>query len=62
MLEVQYRFWENQEDKELRLKKVWIELKRKNAIGGIDAPTPQESLELNKKISELVRRIRWRVD
>jgi len=47
LLEAQYKFWENPEDRETRLKKVWIDLKRKNAIGGIDAPTLQESVEVN---------------
>jgi hypothetical protein len=41
---------------------LWIDLKRKKAIGGVDAPTLEENLEVNKKIAELVRRIRWRVD
>ena len=41
---------------------MWIELKRKHALGGIDAPTNEEHLEVNKKITDLVRRVRWRVD
>jgi len=33
LLELEYKFWESEEDKEERLKKIWIELKRKNAFG-----------------------------
>lgn len=34
LLELEYRFWETQEDRELRIKKLWLDLKRKNALGG----------------------------
>lgn len=44
------------------MKQLWIELKRKNALGGIDAVTSEEQAEINQEISELVRRIRWRAD
>jgi len=50
------------EDREARLRGIWIDLKRKNAIGGIDAVTPEEQLEVNQEIVELLRRIRWRTD
>ena len=36
LLDQAYKFWETDEDKAERLKKIWIDLKRKNAIGGID--------------------------
>jgi len=42
LLEQQYKFWESTEDRENRLKKIWIDLKRKNALGGIDAQTTDE--------------------
>jgi len=42
MLEMQYRFWETQKDKEERLKLIWIDLKRKNALGGLDQRTTAE--------------------
>jgi hypothetical protein len=42
LLEQQYKFWESQEDREARLKLLWVELKRKNALGGIDAVSSQE--------------------
>jgi len=32
LLDLEYKFWESQEDKEERLKKIWIELNRKNAF------------------------------
>lgn len=62
LLEQQYKFWESQEDREARLKLLWIDLKRKNALGGIDGVTSQEQQELNQEIVELVRRVRWRTD
>jgi len=35
-LELEYKFWENEEDKTERLKKIWIDLRRKNALGGVE--------------------------
>lgn len=49
-------------DREIRLRSIWIDLKRKNAIGGIDAQTFDEMSELNTDVVDLVRRVRWRVD
>ena len=37
-------------------------MKRKNALGGLDQRSTGEQLELNKEITNLVRKIRWRVD
>ena len=62
LLEMEYKFWETQEDKEERIKRIWIDLKRKNALGGLDQRTSNEQIELNQEITELVRKIRWRVD
>ena len=59
---MEYKFWETQEDKEERIKKIWIDLKRKNDLGGLDQRSTGEQLELNREITELVRKIRWRVD
>jgi len=42
LLEQQYKFWESAEDREARLKLIWIDLKRKNALGGIDAVSNEE--------------------
>ena len=42
LLEQQYKFWETPTDKETRLKRLWIDLNRQNALGGIDAPTTDE--------------------
>lgn len=41
---------------------LWIDLKRKNALGGIDAVSNEEQNEMNSKIVELIRRVRWRMD
>ena len=39
LLELEYKFWENQEEKAESIKKIWIDLKRKNALGGVDQRT-----------------------
>lgn len=62
LLEQQYKFWENDEERAHRLKMLWIELKRKNALGGIDAVSTEEQQSVNKEIADLLRRIRWRCD
>ena len=36
LIDQAYKFWENEDDKRERLKKIWIDLKRKNALGGVD--------------------------
>lgn len=55
LLELQYRFWESDQDRQLRIKKLWIDLKRKNAIGGDLGRTSEEQIQLNKQIVELIR-------
>ena len=62
LLEQQYKFWESTEDRELRLKRIWLDLKRKNALGGVDAVSNEEIQTLNSEIAGLLRRIRWRTD
>jgi hypothetical protein len=62
LLEQQYKFWESTEDRQQRLQRIWLELKRKNALGGVDAVTTEETRSLNSEIAELLRRIRWRTD
>mmetsp|Transcript_36958 Transcript_36958/g.56607 ORF Transcript_36958/g.56607 Transcript_36958/m.56607 type:complete len:404 (+) Transcript_36958:405-1616(+) len=62
LIDLDYKFWESEEDKKERLKLLWIDLKRKNAIGGVDKRTSREQTSLNQEIVDLTRRIRWRVD
>ena len=62
MLEQAYKFWESNEEKEERLKRIWIDLKRKNALGGLDARTSDEQDQINSDIVELTRKIRWKID
>ena len=62
LLEQQYKFWETEDERSLRLKKMWIEMRRKNALGGVDAIQPAEHIEMTEKITELLRGIRWRID
>lgn len=59
---MQYKFWESEEDKAQRLKVIWLDLKRKNALGGLDQRTTKEQNDINKEISEIIRRVRTRVD
>lgn len=47
LLEMQYKFWESQEDKTQRLKGIWLDLKRKNALGGLDMRSTKEQIEIN---------------
>lgn len=42
LLEMEYKFWETPEDKTERIKRIWIDLKRKNALGGLDQRTTNE--------------------
>jgi hypothetical protein len=42
LIEQAYKFWENEEDKTERLRKIWLDLKRKNALGGVEARTTEE--------------------
>jgi len=62
LLEAQYKFWETNLEKEQRLKKVWIDMNRRRALDGVDAISSEEQDELNDKIIELTRKIRWTVD
>lgn len=57
-----YKFWESNEDREERLKRIWIDLKRKNALGGIEARNVEEQDEISTKIVELCRKIRYKLD
>ena len=41
---------------------MWIDLKRKNAIGGGEARSSKKQDSLNQEIVELVRRIRYKLD
>ena len=62
LLEQAYKFWENPEDKHDRLRKIWLDLKRKNALGGIESRTIEEQDEITSKIVDLTRKLRWKVD
>ena len=62
LLEQAYKIWENEEERTERLKKIWLDLKRKNAIGGVEARTIDEQDELSEQIVELTRKVRIRID
>jgi len=47
LLDQTYKFWESNEDKHERLKKIWLDLKRKNALGGLEARTVEEQDQLS---------------
>lgn len=62
LMEASYKFWESEEDRELRLKMLWIDLNRKNALGGLEKRTFDEQHEIQKKLTDLIRKVRWRLD
>ena len=62
LLEQAYKFWENDDEKAERLKTIWLELKRKNAIGGIEQRTTDEQDGMSSQIVELTRKVRFRID
>jgi len=62
VLEQQYKFWETSLEKEQRLKKVWIDMNRRKALGGVDRVTLEEQHELDEQIVALTRKVRWQVD
>lgn len=62
LIDQAYKFWENEEDKKDRLKKIWIDLKRKNALGGVDQRTVEEQEKLSSDIVKLTRQVRFRID
>ena len=54
--------YEDNYTREKRLREIWIDLKSKNAIGGPDARTTNEQLDLQKEIIDRVREVRWKID
>ncbi len=54
--------WETNEEKQDRLKGIWLQLKKKNALGGEQAQTTEEQQELTKQLVTVMRRVRWRID
>jgi hypothetical protein len=61
-MEQAYKFWESDEERSQRLKKIWLELRKKNALGGIEARTTEEQDKLSQSIVELTRKVRFRID
>jgi hypothetical protein len=55
-------FLEDDYEREKRLKELWLDLKRKNVIGGPDARTTNEQLDLQEKIVDKIRDVRWKID
>lgn len=49
-------------DKNERLKKIWLDIKRKSLVGGVEARTVEEQDEISTSIVELTRKIRFRMD
>jgi len=60
--ELRYKFWENDEERYERLKKVWMQLKKTHALGGVDARTPVEQIVFQSQLVENIRNLRWRID
>jgi hypothetical protein len=47
-MEQAYKFWENDEERSQRLKKIWLELRKKNALGGVEARTTEEQDKISQ--------------
>jgi len=62
LMELEYKFWESAEDKRERIQKMWIGLKKNNALGGEDMRSTAEQVKLNQDITDRLRKLRWRVD
>lgn len=61
-MDQEYKFWETDLERAQRLKRVWIDMKRKNALGGVDEVSHEDHLEVNEQIVSLLRKVRWKVD
>ena len=55
-------FLEDDFEREKRLRETWIDLKKKNIIGGPDARTPNEQIALQELIVDKIRDLRWKID
>lgn len=55
-------FFEDNFEREKRLRELWIDLKRKNVFGGPDARTTNEQLSLQELIVDKIRDLRWKID
>ena len=44
------------------MKKVWIDINRRQALGGVDDVTEEERKEMNDTIIEKMQNLRWKVD
>lgn len=62
LIEQKYKFWETRIERMQRLKKVWIDINRRQALGGVDDVTDEERKEMNDAIIEKMRNLRWKVD
>jgi len=62
LIELQYKFWETDLEKEQRLKKTWIDMNRRKALGGVDAVSWKEHRDMNDQIVAMTRKLRWQVD
>lgn len=60
LMEEQYKYWENQNEKEGRLLKMWIEERKRNVE--LPEKTKQEIEEMNADIRDSLRKIKRRVD
>ena len=54
--------FETPRERENRIKQMWLDLKRKNAIMGPDARTTEEQLAIQDEIVDRCRELRWKID
>jgi hypothetical protein len=62
LLEQSFKFWESDKEKHDRIKAIWIDLKRKNALGGLDARSPYTQDKMTRQIISAIRDLRFKMD
>lgn len=62
LLEQTFKFWESDIERYERVKKIWLDLKRKNALGGLDAIPTHEYDRTVRDVVKKIRDLRFKVD
>ena len=59
LLEQTFKFWETDKEKFARIQKIWLELRRKNALGGLDAVPVQHHDKTTQAVVRAIRDLRF---
>lgn len=62
LLEQTFKFWETDAERHERVKSIWLQLKRRNALGGLDSVSVHEHDQATRKIVRAIRDLRFKVD